>query len=212
MKLPAINELYESKELMQKQDALTVLLNQEPSEKWLKVNKYANNSRYIPIERVEWLLRKIFKSFKIEVIEVKQMFNGVSVVVRIHYKDPVTGDWLFHDGVGAAQIQTSKGSSPAQLENINNNALTLCVPIAKSEALKNAAKMFGKLFGSDLNRKQQTSYNLDLTLIEMTPGHPNWEGCITGLRSGYSIEDIESKYQITEENKTELLKLSKDEI
>src|SRR5699024_3833000 len=144
-KLPTVSELYQNAEISEKKDQLNYLLNQEPNQKWVKQNKYANNSLYLPIDRVEWLLKRIFKHYKIEVREVKQLFNGVSCTVRLHYQHPITGEWSFHDGVGSAQIQTKKGSSPADLGNINNNAIQLVVPIAKSEAVKNASKTFGRL-------------------------------------------------------------------
>lgn len=198
--IPTIKDLYSEKDLAIKNDALTVLLNQNPDQKWVKKNKYANNSLYLPIERVEWLLRKVFKNYKIEVIETKQVFNGISCTVRLHYKNPISEEWQFHDGVGAAQIQTKAGKSPADLANINNNAVQLCVPIAKSEALKNAAKSFGKLFGSDLNRKDKISYSLDVTLQEMTPEHPNWKKCVEAIRDGVDISQITGKYDISKTN------------
>lgn len=211
-KLPAIKELYESKELMQKQDALTVLLNQPPSKTWIKKHPFIRNYNYIPIARVEYLLKTIFKKYRIEVLREGTSFNGVYVVVRVHYMDPITGEMEFHDGIGAIELQTKKGTSPSDLANINNGALGMALPIAKSRALKNACSHFGKLFGSDLNREDDIAYNLDVTLIEMTPEHPNWSGAVKGLKQGYSMDDIAGKYEISEENKELLLKLSKDEV
>lgn len=201
-KLPSISNLYDEGQIDKKTDELTYLLNQNPPIKWLKKNPYANNAIYIPIDRVEWLLKRIFKHYKIEVIEVKQIFNGVCCVVRLHYFHPITGEWSFYDGVGAAQIQTKKGSSPAAMENINNNAVQLCVPIAKTEAVKNAAKSFGRLFGSDLNRKSKAHYDDFLTFDE---NHPNWKKAVEALKSGKAnIENIKSKYTLTEENEKKL--------
>lgn len=203
--LPTIKELTSDLVSAQKQDALSVLLNQEPRPEWVRINKYANNAKYLPIERVEWLLAKIFKAYQIEVREVKQLFNGVSVTARVHYLNPIDGVWMFHDGVGAAQIQTKKGASPADLSNINNNAIALCVPIAKTEAVKNACKSFGKLFGSDLNRDGEISYELDASLIEMGVTNPRWQKLVESVKSGrYSVADIEAKYILTEEAKKSL--------
>ena len=36
------------------------------------------------------------------------LLNCVEVTVRIHYKEPITGEWMYHDGVGASEIQTKK--------------------------------------------------------------------------------------------------------
>lgn len=196
-KLPTISELYENSEITERKDQLNYLLNQQPPKSWIKRNKFANNSLYIPIDRAEWLVKRIFKHYKVEVREVKQLFNGVTCTVRLHYQHPITGEWSYHDGVGAAQIQTKKGSSPADLANINNNAVQLVVPIAKAEAFKNATKQFGRLFGSDLNRESQTNYDDFLIFGDK---HPNWDAAVEAVKSGnYTIEQVQSKYQMDEE-------------
>lgn len=210
-----IKDLIEDKVDLVRHDQYNVLVNQNPPSNWLKTNRYANNTKYIPIERIEWLMRKLFKNYKTEVREVSQIFNGVMAIVRVHYIHPVTGEWQYHDGVGASQIQTKKGSSPADLSNINNNAITLCVPIAKAEAFKNACKSFGRIFGSDLNRDGEMTYRQDLTLIEMTPEHPNWDKAVEALQTGnYTVEDVSARYRISEENKLKLeehaLKMNKN--
>lgn len=206
--IPTIKELTSDLVSAQKQDALSVLLNQNPIPAWVKTNKFANNAKYLPIERVEWLLAKVFKSYKIEVLSVQQLFNGVSVTVRVNYLNPINNEWMFHDGVGAAQIQTKKSASPADLMNINNNAITLCVPIAKTEAVKNACKSFGKLFGSDLNREDQITYELDASLIEMTPENSRWAKLVESVQTGkYTVEEIELKYNLSEDSKNILKKM-----
>ena len=63
----------------------------------------------MPIERVEYLLKTIFKRYRIEITGQGTAFNGVWVTVRVHYVHPVTGEWEYHDGIGASQIQTKKG-------------------------------------------------------------------------------------------------------
>jgi len=93
----------------------------------------------------------------------------VWVTVRIHYKNPITQEWLFHDGIGAAQLQTAKGTSPADLANVNNGALSMAFPIAKTVAIKDACDHFGTLFGSNLNRKDTINYGADASLIAPEP-------------------------------------------
>lgn len=166
-KLPTIAELYEDNlEVAFKSEQLTALLNQQPHEKWVKSHPFIANYRYLPIDKVEYLLRRIFKEYKIEVLREGTAFNGVFVVVRIHYKSPANGEWMYHDGIGAAQLQTSKGTSPADLANINNGALSMAFPIAKTVAVKDAADHFGAIFGANLNRKDSVSYVMDSTIIE----------------------------------------------
>lgn len=81
-------------------DEFNVLINQNPPAKWIKTNPYANNSKYLPIDKVEFLLRKIFKDVDIEVLREGVMFNALYVTVRIHYTHPVTGVKGFKDGCG----------------------------------------------------------------------------------------------------------------
>ncbi len=199
--LPKINDLYNDKISIQKSDAFVTLMNQPPLDKWVKEHPYIKNYKYLPIERVEFLLKTIFKRYKIEIIREGQSFNGVFVVVRVHYFDPLISEWSFHDGIGACQLQTAKGTSVTDMININNGALQMAFPIAKTIAIKDACDHFGKLFGSDLNRKDNISYSLDLTLIELTPEHPNWQKVKDALESkNYTIDDIKSKYELSTEN------------
>jgi hypothetical protein len=208
MSLPKIQDLYLDKVSTQKNDAYITLLNQEPNKVWVKEHPFIRGYKYLPIERIEFLLKTIFKRYRIEITGQGQSFNGVWVTVRVHYLHPLTGEWDFHDGIGASQLQTAKGTSPADLGNINNGALSMAFPMAKTIAIKDAADHFGKLFGADLNRKDLISYELDLTLIELTPEHPNWNKVKTAIDSGqFTVEQVRSKYTLSNQN--ELLLCSK---
>ena len=207
-KLPKIQDLYSDKVQVQKQDLFMSLMNQEPKEEWVKTHPFIRGYRYLPIERVEFLLKTIFKNYKIEITGQGQSFNGVWVTVRVHYQHPISGEWLFHDGIGASQLQTSKGTSPADLANINNGALSMAFPVAKTIAIKDAVDHFGKLFGSDLNRKELITYSADLTLIEMNQDHPNWEKVCQAMRSGQAtIEQVKQKYNLSKDIENELTRL-----
>ncbi len=206
--LPKIKDLYSDITVAQKNDAFVTLMNQQPKADWVKVHPFIKGYKYLPIERIEFLLKTIFKSYRIEVLREGTSFNGVYVVVRVHYLHPLTGVWEFHDGIGASQLQTAKGTSPADLNNINNGALSMAFPMAKTIAIKDACDHFGNLFGADLNRKDVINYDLDLTLIELNPEHPNWNKVKTAIQSGnFTIEQVKSKYTLSNEN--ELLLCSK---
>lgn len=168
--LPKIADLYNDIEQVAKLDQLNALLNQPPKEEWVKQHPYVKGWKYLPIDKVEWLLQRIFKAYRIEVTGQGTAFNGVWVTVRVHYQHPITGDWNFHDGIGAQQLQTKSGSSPAELQNINNGALSMAFPIAKTLAIKDACDHFGRLFGSDLNRKDLAPVGMDVNLqAKLTP-------------------------------------------
>jgi hypothetical protein len=203
--LPKIQSIYEDKISTQKLDAYVTLLNQPPKEDWVKVHPFIKGYKYLPIERIEFLLKTIFKRYRIEITGQGQSFNGVWVTVRVHYMHPLTNEWDYHDGIGASQLQTAKGTSPADLNNINNGALSMAFPMAKTIAIKDACDHFGKLFGADLNRKDLISYSLDLTLITMDKNHPNWLKVKEAVKSGsYTIKDIKDKYELSQEAENEL--------
>lgn len=164
--LPTIQELFiDNIEDAFKAEQLNLLLNQEPKKEWVKVHPYIKEYKYIPIDKIEFMLRKIFKRYSIEITGQGTAFNGVWVTVRVHYFSPVSGEMQFHDGIGACQLQTQSGKSPADLANINNGALAMAFPIAKTVAIKDACDHFGKLFGSDLNRKDTIPFTMDNTLV-----------------------------------------------
>ena len=166
--LPTLADLNKDIEAAFKHDQLNILLNQQPPAAWIKVNKFANNSQYLPIDKVEFLLTRIFQQWRCEVIDYKQLFNSVSCHIRLHYLNPMTGEWQYHDGVGAADIQVKSGSSAADLQNINRNATGMALPIAKSYAIKDAAHHLGKLFGKDLNRTDAIEFTgaYDMPTVE----------------------------------------------
>jgi hypothetical protein len=203
--LPKINDIYTDKISTQKSDVFVTLMNQPPKLEWVKEHPIIQGYKYLPIERIEYLLKTILKSYKIEITGQGQSFNGVWVTVRIHYLHPVTNEWLFHDGIGASQLQTAKGTSPTDLNNIKNGALSMAFPVAKTIAIKDACDHFGKLFGADLNRKDVINYELDLTLIELNPAHPNWDKVKEAIKSGdFTIEQVRTKYNLSDENATKL--------
>jgi hypothetical protein len=163
--LPKVADLFaENIEQAFKQEELNLLLNQEPNAKWVKEHPFIKGYKYLPIDKIEFMLRKIFKVFRIEITGQGTAFNGVWVTVRVHYLNPTTGEMSFHDGIGAMQLQTAKGTSPADLININNGALSMAYPAAKTVAIKDACDHFGKLFGCDLNRKDTMNFTFDVAL------------------------------------------------
>ncbi len=166
-KLPTLVELFEdSIEVAGKSEGLNAILNVSPPEKWIKVHPYIPDHRYIPIDKVEYLLRKIFKSYRIEITGQGTAFNGVWVTVRVHYLNPATNEMDFHDGIGAMQLQVKKGTSPSDLANINNGAISMAFPIAKTLAVKDASDHFGNIFGANLNRKDAIPFTPDESILK----------------------------------------------
>lgn len=159
--LPTLAELTNDVELSYKNDAFNLLLSQQPPATWVKKHPYIRDYNYLPIDKVEHLLKKIFKQYRIEITNQGTSFNGVWVTVRVHFLNPTNNEWSFHDGIGACQLQTKKDTSPADLANINNGALQMAFPIAKTIAIKDACDMFGNLFGANLNRRDTIEFKVD---------------------------------------------------
>jgi hypothetical protein len=161
--LPAIEELYKDTALIQQQNNLNILLNQAPAEKWVKNHPTAKLKdgpvKYLTIQRIEWLLTSVFIEWKIEVIDWKLIGNSVAVQVRLHYQDPISGDWKWQDGLGAAPLQTDKGAGATDFNALKSNAVMLALPAAESFAVKDAAHKLGKLFGKDMNRADEVLYD-----------------------------------------------------
>lgn len=157
--LPKLEDLYGDVELAGKFNDLNKLLNCQPKQEWVKQNKFANNSNYIPVGIIEYLLTSIFIKWRVEVKEVSVIANSVVVCVRLHVLDPVTGEWDWQDGLGASPIQTAKGAAATDFSQVNTSAVQMAAPAAETYAFKDAAEKLGRLFGKDLNRNDGISYD-----------------------------------------------------
>src|ERR1700761_4794539 len=100
--LPKLSDIHENPEQAFKNDQLKHLLNQPTPGQFIKINKFVpGKPEYLPIDKVELMLDIIFQKWKVEVLRVDVIFNSVAVTIRLHYLDPSTLEWMFHDGVGA---------------------------------------------------------------------------------------------------------------
>lgn len=156
--LPKYNDLVNMEIVNSNENDFQVLLNQEPPPEWIKTNKYAGNSKYIPIDKVEYLLTRLFVKWWTEVIEWKVIANSVGVHVRLFYISPITGETLHQDGLGAMPLQTDEGKGATDFNFIKTAAVQMALPGAESYAIKDAAEKIGRLFGKDLNRKDTMAY------------------------------------------------------
>jgi hypothetical protein len=150
--IPTLVELHMDPEAAFANDKFLMLLNQPPHEKWIKKHP-TFKSKYLPIDKVEYLLKRIFQKYRIEILREGLMLNAAYVVVRVHYLHPQSGEWSYHDGIGAKGFQLDSGSSASDLTAIKAEAVMIALPTAKSLAIKDACDHLGKLFGGDLNRK-----------------------------------------------------------
>lgn len=173
-KIPTIAEIYAAGEempMLQKDSLIQVLLNQPPPAAWIKEHPFVKKDvvingtkqkaplQYIPIERIEWLLTNIFVRFEVKIKWTKLIANSVEVCVRLKVYDHVMRRWIKHDGVGAAPLQTDAQAGAVEFDKIKSNAVQIALPAAESYAVKDAAEKLGKIFGKDLNRATEISYD-----------------------------------------------------
>lgn len=159
VKIPTLQDLIEQDEKYLKDNQLAVLLNQPPPEKWLQKHPILTGHKYLPIERVEYLLTRIFTKWWVEVLDSKIIANSVVVTVRLFVIDPISKEVKHNDGIGAAPIQTDAKASATDWTKVKAAGVQMAAPMAKSYAFKDAAESFGKLFGKDASRKNQIDYN-----------------------------------------------------
>ena len=158
-------------------EQLNVILSTPPPATWVKQHPFIKGYNYLPIDKVEYLLRRCFKKYQIEVIKTAQLFNAIEVTVRVHYLNPATNEMMYHDGVGAQELQTTKGSGNLNMDmsNVNKGAVMMALPIAKSIAIKDACDHFGDLFGANLNRKDIVQFTGDTELLSAEGIHNSKE-------------------------------------
>ena len=169
--LPILADLIKDDISIVKQNQLNILLNQKPPSEWLrehpfvKVETLDKEGRkikipyvYIPIERMEWLMTRIFIQWRVEVKEYSLIGNYICCSIRLHYLNPITGVWEWQDGVGAQPLQTEKNAGAIEFDKLRSAAVQMALPAAKTYAKKDAMDELGCLFGKDLNRNEAMNY------------------------------------------------------
>lgn len=167
----------------EKMGELKEILNQNPNKAWIKNHPFAQGVLYLPIDKVETMLDMIFQQWRVEILSINQLAQSICCTVRLHYLNPITKEWSYHDGVGAVPLKTDKGFSAADLSHIKSDAVATGAPAAKSFAIKDAAEHLGKLFGRDLNRKDTVAY-------KSLYGNASDEGWVAELESAKNLDEL----------------------
>ena len=179
-KLPSLQDL-QTGDLAQlkNQNELNILLNHPPKPEWVKGHPFVTKKdpntgewvplQYLPIERIEYLLTSIFIIWRVEIRNIQTIANSVVMTVRVHYRNPVTNEMEWQDGVGASPIQTDKDAGATDFTKVKAGAVMMAAPAAKSFAVKDAAEQLGQFFGKDLNRADQIAYDAMAGKFDETP-------------------------------------------
>lgn len=133
-------DLFSNKETATRLELFTEMLNTPPPKKWVKQHEQYDYN-YLPIDRIEFLLRKMFMHFDYEILETKSIIAHqkprLHVRIRVHYYHPIFDKMMFTDGEASFADNGEHG----------------LVGVVKSMAIRNACLKFGKIFGADLNRE-----------------------------------------------------------
>ena len=175
-KIPTLAELHKDNADAFNNDQLKTLLNCPPNEAWIKTHK-GTGVKYMPIDKDEYMLDRIFGRWRIDIKSIFQIENSVVAIIRLWYWNPsvlrldangypvnvngeqLKGDWDFHDGTGAMPIQVEKDSKASDLSAIKSGAIQMAAPAAVSYAIKDACDHLGRLFGRDITRKDTVNFD-----------------------------------------------------
>ena len=193
---PTITSLFKQLDVAIPLEQLNVVLATPPPTAWVKQHPFIKGYNYLPIDKVEYLLRRCFKKYSIEVLKTGMLMNAVEVTVRVHYLNPATNTMEFHDGVGAQELQTKAGSGSLQMDmsNVGKGAVMMALPIAKTIAIKDACDHFGDLFGANLNRKDVIAFTGDTELLsyDKINDAKEKERVLKFIESATTMDDLKS--------------------
>lgn len=166
-KIVTYADLADDLQLAVERDQYNSLLNMPPRDAWIKkhpIYKVKDLTgkqvplKYVPIWRQKLLLKTIFGGYRQEIKEVKQIANSVNAIVRVHYRDLLTGEMTWQEGVGAVSLQVDAGADTTDFSSLKSNAVMLASPAAVSYAFKSAVEQIGKIFGGDVNNYNDTDF------------------------------------------------------
>jgi hypothetical protein len=172
-------------EVVKQSEHFQMMLNKSPEQAFIKQNRYADNSNYLPIGYIENLLDEVYSGLWSTTGKTEIHGNSVIAHVTLRVYHPIFKTWLTRYGVGAIPIQLNKGEKEMTFSTIKSDAFKKCEPAAKSQALRNAAQSLGKVFGRDLNRDDVPEYE---PLSEQIANYPAEMAELLSLidKSGYS--------------------------
>jgi hypothetical protein len=156
MEIPTYSEIMKSEAGEEAQEnAFNVILNQTPPKSWIKEYK---GIPYLSIDKVRFMLTRLFVTWNVEVRQVQQMVNSVVCTVRLHYKHPITKEMRYQDGVGGFPIHTKSKKGAMDWNEVNFDSVQKAAPNALTFAEKNAAKKIGCIFGMDMGKEDTMNY------------------------------------------------------
>jgi hypothetical protein len=160
------------------------IINAAPPEDKIKQNP--DGSLYLPISYIQPLLYEIYQGYtKMELIRETIHGKGITGVGRLHYKHPISNEWLYQDG--SAGLPHGYG-------------LRLDLPSLGTHIMLNAVKKIGNCFGQSLNRdredlpvEQEVEINIEADRVKVLIDNA------TDLKTLAVHKDAASKYGLMKE-------------
>jgi len=132
------------------QSTFLSILSQNPDERQIRKNKWANDSDYLPIQYLEALLDSIFQGkWNLRHKGTQFVMNSVVCDVELEVLCP-DGTQIVRAGSGSCQVQVD-----AQTGEFKPKSIEKAYAGALSMSFKNAAKRLGNVFGRMLNRDDE---------------------------------------------------------
>lgn len=157
-KIPTLAELHKDNPDAFANDQIKTLLNMPVNNAWLKKHPMSGHP-YLPVDKVDYLLDRIYARWEIEIKQVFQIEQSVCAIVTLKVWNPQRGEWDYQDGAGAMPLQVDSQCPPADMAKIKSNAVQLAVPAAVSYAKKDAADNLGTIFGRNVTRKDSLVFD-----------------------------------------------------
>ena len=136
--------------------------------------KSKDGNKYVPIESIERELDNFFGlRWQTRNVKTELIINTITVTLELGVFHPIYKVWIWRAGAGAVQLQWQSRQKIKQLglkyniTDVNQmipNAIEKNFPAAKSRAIKNAAG-FGRIFGRDINNKEERDINPIMEII-----------------------------------------------
>jgi len=137
-------------------------LAQKPAQNEVFVNKFADNSQYVPISIIEDKLDEFFVGlWQVSDFKYQIVANELIGSLQLKVFHPIAQIWIERTGAAAVMIRQKKDAEITDVNAKIKNALVMDVPHLKAECITNAARSLGKIFGRDLNRKADMQGNYD---------------------------------------------------
>lgn len=167
----------------------TTRINRAPKKENIQTHQ---GYQYLPISFVEKKLDQMyFGLVQYECISYQQIFNEIVCHARIKVFHPVALTWLNYDGIGSSVIQQDANTKVCDFNfHKKANAMQLASPKAYAEAIKNAAKKIGKIFGSDINRRHEDEYEPIITKNKPTSEQKELERILHLINDAETLQDL----------------------